>query len=210
MSSPSQSFTLVIVKVRTTSLTDLCHPYGPQHLPSTTLYEPSVFGPQEKLDHLGIVVLILGTPITMLMAQQQGTIPVDMVLSACMLFGAAFLPPLPRVLGFASGIAVMLWLHASQLMNMNLLAQLLCYGAGAYAFLRYVAHASSFLLFLPRVPPSSSFLVLPSRFSPLLLFPLLLIAVLVVTSPFLYTSLLWELFLTASSAFLFVKLMSSH
>eukprot|EP00884_Botryococcus_braunii_P016500 jgi/Botrbrau1/3533/Bobra.341_2s0059.1 len=94
----------------------------------------------EKLDHIGIVVLILGTPITIMMAQQHGVIPADMVVSAVFLFLAAFLPPLFRVLGFASGVGAMVFLHGASVCNANLLMQLLCYGIGGYAFLRNGGH----------------------------------------------------------------------
>ncbi len=32
---------------------------------------------QEKLDHLGIVALIIGTPLTALMAHEHGEVPLD-------------------------------------------------------------------------------------------------------------------------------------
>ena len=94
---------------------------------------------QEKSDHLGIVVLILGTPITALMSHTRGGIPLDLKLSGGVMLGAAFLPPTPRVLGFTSGVLCMVVLHFSTVMNANLAAQLGLYGAGACSFLRYVS-----------------------------------------------------------------------
>ena len=54
----------------------------------------------EKMDHLGIVATIVGTPLTGVMAQESGHAPPAMLLAAAGLAGAAFLRPLPRVLGF--------------------------------------------------------------------------------------------------------------
>ncbi len=93
---------------------------------------------QEKLDHIGIVVLILGTPVTALMAHEHGGIPPDMKACFVGMLGAAFLPPAPRVAGFTAGIAAMVALHFRRIMNANLAMQLALYAAGGAAFLRCV------------------------------------------------------------------------
>ena len=49
---------------------------------------------------------------------------------------AAFLPPTPRVLGFATGIITMVAMHGRMVLNVNLSVQLLLYLVGAIAFLR--------------------------------------------------------------------------
>jgi hypothetical protein len=55
---------------------------------------------QEKCDHLGITATILGTPVTALMALQHGHLPASLAYVCAALVAAAFLPALPRVLGF--------------------------------------------------------------------------------------------------------------
>ena len=47
---------------------------------------------QEKMDHLGIVALVLGTPITAVMSHTQGGIPLDLQVSSCLLHGLRWLP----------------------------------------------------------------------------------------------------------------------
>ena len=91
---------------------------------------------QEKTDHLGIVALILGTPITALMSHTRGGIPLDLQISGGVMLGAAFLPPMLRVLGFTVGVLAMVMLHFRTVMNLNLAVQLLLYGLGACSFLR--------------------------------------------------------------------------
>ena len=49
---------------------------------------------------------------------------------------AAFLPPAPRVLGFATGIITMVAMHGATVLNLNLAVQLGLYLVGAIAFLR--------------------------------------------------------------------------
>ena len=49
---------------------------------------------------------------------------------------AAFLPPAPRVLGFAAGIITMVSMHGAMVLNLNLAVQLGLYLVGAIAFLR--------------------------------------------------------------------------
>ena len=50
---------------------------------------------------------------------------------------AAFFPPTARVLGFASGIMVMLAFHYQKIMTINLVVQLAMYLSGGVSFLRY-------------------------------------------------------------------------
>lgn len=91
---------------------------------------------QEKFDHLGIVALVLGTPITALMSHTRGGIPLDLKIAACVMLAAAFLPPTLRVLGFTIGTVVMVALYFHTLINVNLAIQLGMYGVGACVFLR--------------------------------------------------------------------------
>lgn len=95
----------------------------------------------EKLDHLGIVVLIIGTPMTALMSKEHGGVPVDMIVSTLAMIVAACLPPLLRVLGFTAGIASMVLLHFNKIMNLNLASQLVLYGLGGISFLRNAGHS---------------------------------------------------------------------
>lgn len=95
----------------------------------------------EKTDHLGIVALILGTPITALMSHTRGGIPLDLQISGGVMLGAAFLQPMLRVLGFTVGVLAMVMLHFRTVMNLNLAVQLLLYGLGACSFLRNGGHS---------------------------------------------------------------------
>eukprot|EP00891_Asterochloris_glomerata_P009307 jgi/Astpho2/9307/Aster-x1568 len=94
----------------------------------------------EKLDHLGIVVLIIGTPITALMAKEHGSIPGDVLVCAIGLVAAAFLPPMLRVLGFTTGIAAITFLHFQRIVDYNMGAQLVLYASGGISFLRNGGH----------------------------------------------------------------------
>lgn len=94
----------------------------------------------EKLDHIGIIALILGTPITALLAKEHGYVPTDLIWSSLGMLVAAFLPPTARVLGFASGIGVIIAFHYQTIMNLNLVAQLALYLTGGISFLRNRGH----------------------------------------------------------------------
>ncbi|KAK9841749.1 hypothetical protein WJX81_000681 [Elliptochloris bilobata] len=102
----------------------------------------------EKLDHIGIVVLILGTPVTALMAHEHGGIPADMKACFVGMLGAAFLPPAPRVAGFAAGVLAMVAMHFRKIMNANLAMQLVLYAVGGAAFLRNGGHGGKRPVFL--------------------------------------------------------------
>lgn len=95
----------------------------------------------EKLDHLGIVATIVGTPLTALMAQEHDHVPAPMLWITGLLLGAAFMRPLPRVLGFVAGGAAAVALYARQLACATLAAEIALYLAGAAFFLRNGGHA---------------------------------------------------------------------
>lgn len=94
----------------------------------------------EKMDHIGIIALILGTPITALLAKEHGYIPTDLMWSSLGMLVAAFLPPAPRVLGFAAGILIIIAFHYQKIMTANLVAQLALYLTGGISFLRNRGH----------------------------------------------------------------------
>lgn len=94
----------------------------------------------EKMDHIGIVALILGTPITALLAKEHGYVPTDLVYSSVGMLVAAFLPPTARVLGFMTGVTVIVGLHYQKIMNANLVVQLALYLIGGISFLRNQGH----------------------------------------------------------------------
>eukprot|EP00887_Chlorella_sp_A99_P003363 scaffold26.g3363.t1 len=124
----------------------------------------------EKLDHLGIVATIVGTPLTALMASPLGRAPgqgtagrneggsAERALHASrthpprarLLLGAAFMRPLPRVLGFVAGGAAAVALYARQLACATLAAEIALYLAGAAFFLRNGGHARPARLVHPR------------------------------------------------------------
>jgi len=94
----------------------------------------------EKADHVGIVVLIFGTPLTAWAGHAHGALPPSLGLAAAALLASAFLPPAPRVAGFVASTAAMVAGVGPRLVDWNLGAQLALYGAGAAAFLRNGGH----------------------------------------------------------------------
>lgn len=94
----------------------------------------------EKADHYGIVVLIVGVTASALLAVSHGKMPRSMaIISACLAVAAA-LRPLPRVLGYATGVASFFTLYARQIGNANLVAQMAMYATGGWCFLRNGGH----------------------------------------------------------------------
>lgn len=69
-------------------------------------------------------------------AKEHGYVPTDLMWSSLGMLVAAFLPPTARVLGFASGIGVIIAFHYQTIMNLNLVAQLALYLTGGISFLR--------------------------------------------------------------------------
>ena len=67
--------------------------------------------------------------------------PTDLMYSSLGMLVAAFLPPTARVLGFMTGVAVIVGLHYQKIMNMNLVVQLALYLIGGISFLRLVHSA---------------------------------------------------------------------
>jgi hypothetical protein len=104
---------------------------------------------QEKLDHIGIVALVVGTPVTALMAHEHGELPLDVKLCFGLMLVAALCPPAPRVAGFSAGTLAMVALHWRVIFNANLGVQLGLYGAGALCFLRRALMQSKKLLHAP-------------------------------------------------------------
>lgn len=90
---------------------------------------------QEKLDHVAIVALIIGTPLTHIMARAQGHVPKDLLISlACMMLCAA-LPPAIRVAGFVLGPVIWSFWHR-ELLTLPIISQAVLYLLGAASFLR--------------------------------------------------------------------------
>lgn len=93
----------------------------------------------EKMDHIGIVALILGTPVTALMAVHPHGDTTVMSISGLALLVAAFFPPVLRTVSFVAIGSVMAG-HYNYLVNANLGLQLVMYVAGAVAFVRGGGH----------------------------------------------------------------------
>ena len=91
---------------------------------------------QEKLDHLGIVALVAGTPLTALMAREHGNVPLDVKVVFGAMLAAALLSPAWRVAGFSLGTLAAIWLHWREVMNANLAVQIALYGLSGVLFLR--------------------------------------------------------------------------
>lgn len=95
---------------------------------------------QEKLDHIGIVATIAGTPITALMAHEHGHLPPSMICITALLLASSFLRPLPRVLCFIFLGGLIVVIFGGLLLNWKLLAQLILYVSGALFFLSNSGH----------------------------------------------------------------------
>lgn len=93
----------------------------------------------EKIDHLCIPFLIIGTPMTAVMASRPaGPFTVLWAATAGLII-SAFLRPLPRVIGFiACGGAVMFFYY--WIINLNLAAQIVIHLTGAAFFIRNAGH----------------------------------------------------------------------
>lgn len=89
----------------------------------------------EKLDHIGITATIIGTPVTALMAKEHHLPPPILWISVWLLF-SAFLRPLPRVVGFMSGGAVLVYYFGPMVLDELFLVELLLYVSGGLFFLR--------------------------------------------------------------------------
>ena len=75
--------------------------------------------------------------VACLQAKEHGHLPADLIWTTAGMLVAAFFPPTARVLGFASGIVVMLAFHYQKIMTINLVVQLAMYLSGGVSFLRY-------------------------------------------------------------------------
>lgn len=93
----------------------------------------------EKMDHVGIVALVAGTPITAIMAKDPTASLVTMWCCIALLVAAAFLPPLMRTLAFIA-IGTLEVLQYWFILTPNLGLQVLLYCCGAYAFIRNGGH----------------------------------------------------------------------
>ena len=92
---------------------------------------------QEKLDHVAIVVLIVGTPVTQSMAAAHGAIPRDVVVVTALMAVAAACRPVLRVVGFVVGSIIWGTQHL-ELLTPSMLLQSALYIFGAASFLRSV------------------------------------------------------------------------
>lgn len=95
----------------------------------------------ERLDHIGIVLTIIGTPVTALMALEHDHLPTPIIIIGLLLLGAAFLPPTPRVCGFVILGSLIAVLYGHKVMSPMLVTEIFLYLCGAAAFLRNGGHA---------------------------------------------------------------------
>ncbi|KAF5835504.1 hypothetical protein DUNSADRAFT_7288 [Dunaliella salina] len=89
----------------------------------------------EKLDHIGIVALIVGTPLTALLAKDPADDMKVMGLTGLALVGAAFLRPTIRTLSFVA-LGTILFVRYWTIVNVNLTLQVVLYLMGAYSFIQ--------------------------------------------------------------------------
>jgi predicted membrane channel-forming protein YqfA (hemolysin III family) len=95
----------------------------------------------EKMDHIGITATIIGTPVTALMAKEHGHLPTQLQIISGLLLIAAFLRPVPRVLGFISGGAAMVYFYGGMLVDSIFVIELVLYVSGGIFFLRNDGHS---------------------------------------------------------------------
>jgi predicted membrane channel-forming protein YqfA (hemolysin III family) len=93
----------------------------------------------EKCDHVGIVALIVGTPLTAAMAVGPGNDLGVMGAVALALVAAAFMPPLFRTVTFV-GLGALLFFSYFYIVNFNFCAQVALYLLGAASFIRNSGH----------------------------------------------------------------------
>lgn len=98
----------------------------------------------EKLDHLGILALLFGTPYSAILDRMnRADIHIDLTIFKCLipfLLASAFFPPKPRTLSFAIGVSTLSFAYWRHLISISLLAQLGFYLIGALCFLRNGGH----------------------------------------------------------------------
>jgi len=94
----------------------------------------------EKLDHVGIVATILGTPFTAVMAKDPEGDRTLLAYMALGLLAAAFMRPLLRVLTFVALGGFMFAFYFQVLVNWNLGLQVIMYLAGGYSFIQNGGH----------------------------------------------------------------------
>lgn len=82
------------------------------------------------------MALVVGTPLTALMAHEHGKIPMDVKIVFAAMLAAALLSPAWRVAGFSSGTVAAIVLHWKEVINANLAIQIVLYGMSAVFFLR--------------------------------------------------------------------------
>lgn len=93
----------------------------------------------EKIDHIGIVALIVGTPLTAVMARRPGHPVTTTIACALALLVCAALPPTPRTLGFVFVGAVLVISHWF-IMNPLFALEMVLYSSCAYFFLKGQGH----------------------------------------------------------------------
>eukprot|EP00879_Flechtneria_rotunda_P024922 GHRR01026449.1.p1 GENE.GHRR01026449.1~~GHRR01026449.1.p1 ORF type:complete len:228 (+),score=48.55 GHRR01026449.1:807-1490(+) len=93
----------------------------------------------EKLDHLGITALIIGTPFTQMIALDPHGNYTKLSVACAALLLAAFLPPQLRTAGFIS-IGGMLVFSHWHIVDVALAAQCMLYVAGGLCFVRNGGH----------------------------------------------------------------------
>ena len=93
----------------------------------------------EKIDHIGIVALIVGTPLTAVMARRPGHPITTTVFCALALLICAAFPPTARTLGFVVVGAILVISHWF-IMNPLFAVEMVLYSACALCFLRGQGH----------------------------------------------------------------------
>eukprot|EP00197_Chlamydomonas_leiostraca_P005473 CAMPEP_0202864134 /NCGR_PEP_ID=MMETSP1391-20130828/4499_1 /ASSEMBLY_ACC=CAM_ASM_000867 /TAXON_ID=1034604 /ORGANISM="Chlamydomonas leiostraca, Strain SAG 11-49" /LENGTH=237 /DNA_ID=CAMNT_0049543847 /DNA_START=126 /DNA_END=839 /DNA_ORIENTATION=- len=93
----------------------------------------------EKIDHLGIMGLLLGVPFSATMAKDPEADLMPMGVILLLFIAAAFLTPALRTISYVTLGGAICFLYY-QIVNYNLVAQVVMYLIGAYAFVRNSGH----------------------------------------------------------------------
>lgn len=117
-----------------------CTSAGMMHVGSamTHVYPDDVY--LEKLDHLGIATLVMGTPISTIMARFPDESITSLAAVASTMFLAAFFPPFLRTAAFGAGTLHIYALNFSRVHSPHLTTEVILYAIGAIAFLRGKGH----------------------------------------------------------------------
>eukprot|EP00892_Ulva_mutabilis_P007006 jgi/Ulvmu1/4678/UM002_0409.1 len=94
----------------------------------------------EKLDHLGIVCLVMGTPISTMLVRYPDDPVHHLAATALAMVVAAFLRPTLRTISFGAGVMYIYATNFWRVHSTNMAVEVLLYSIGSVFFLRNQGH----------------------------------------------------------------------